>query len=108
MNQERSRIQKEVIFRTPVLLGNQDIQEVYESKKVKYLRDAVLHDGQVPVICNELPTGIIIDLPTEKLEEYAAQYLQWLHLDSDELLVDGLHKYILSTRTPNNPDKLSL
>ena len=75
---------KEVVFRTPIMLGT-DIPEGYsECQKVVYKKDSLLHDQDVPQICQSLENGIVIDLPTTNITDYIERFLTWLPLSSDE------------------------
>ena len=101
-------LMKEVVFRTPVMLGT-DIPEGYsECQKVKYKKDSLLHDQGVPQICRGLENGIVIDLPTTNISDYITRFLAWLPLSSDEQLVDHLHKIIMSSRPEQRIEEQSL
>ena len=92
------RSMKEVVFRTPVLLGI-DIPEGFsECEQVNYQKDTLLHELQVPQVCDRLENGIVIDLPTTNIPDYINRFLAWLPLSSDEQLVDHLHRIIMSSR----------
>ena len=92
-----AQAKKDVIFRTPVILGVEDIQSHYDKRKIVYKKDALLHESAVPEVCQHLPVSMVIDLPTENVSQYIDQFLLWLHLLPDEQLVDRLQQYIVNT-----------
>ena len=101
-------LMKEVVFRTPIMLGT-DIPEGYsECQKVVYKKDSLLHDQDVPQICQSLENGIVIDLPTTNISDYITRFLAWLPLSSDEQLVDHLHRIIMSSKPEQRIEDQSL
>ena len=43
---------KEVVFRTPVLIGVVGLQPFYESQKVRYTKGSLLNDQTTPASCS--------------------------------------------------------
>lgn len=82
---------KEVVFRTPVILGSHGIPVAFEGQLVKYRKGALLHEDTVPAQCDSLPRGMVIDLPLTDIAAYYHKLLAWLPLQSDEELVQQLH-----------------
>ena len=99
---------KEVIFRTPVLIGVDFEVDTTRVQKVRYQKDSFLHENAVPQACQSLPNGIVIDLLTENINEYIEQFLGWLHVSSDAQLVDHMHQFIISTKPPKPIEGQSL
>jgi hypothetical protein len=63
--QNQPPIQKEVVLRTPVLLGISGHQLQYAPVKTKYLKERKLHEDTIPPICESLPLGMVVDLPND-------------------------------------------
>ena len=61
---------KEVIFRTPVIIGSTDLPSQYAAEKVRYRRGDLLHEETLPEVCRHLPNGMVIDIPVTNIEEY--------------------------------------
>ena len=95
---------KEVTFRTPVILGNSHIASRYDKDKIKYRKGDILHENSIPLVCESLHNGMIIDLPVENIEEYVNEFLRWLPLKRVEVLIDLLQTYLHSQkqRGPQN------
>ena len=89
---------KEVIFRTPVIIGSTDLQQHYAAEKVRYRKGDLLHDVTVPEVCQHLPYGMVIDIPVTSIEEYMHQFLSWLPIKSDEELLLLLHGILHESR----------
>lgn len=91
----KQRAQKEVTFITPVLLG-QNIPPGVGARTLNYNQGSLLETDQtvIPELIEWLPPGLIIEFPSEHIEEYARQFLRWLPLSSDQTLARSLMSVI--------------
>ena len=96
------------MFKTPVLLCGDDLISNFESKKVKYKKGELLHEMFIPPECSVLPNTIVIDLPITNIEAYITQFLAWLPLKSDEVLIDHLQELIRSSKQEKQTNRPSV
>lgn len=62
---------KEVVFVTPILLGQTNFPQIIDPRTVQYKRNECFDHEEVPAICSTLPLSMVIDLPDDNLDQYA-------------------------------------
>jgi hypothetical protein len=90
---------KEVTFVTPVLFKPWICDQISLNKKITYSKNALLHELKFPPQITTLDNCMIIDLPLEDIEKFINDYLQWLPLKSDSVLLSKLNSYLSSIST---------
>jgi len=89
--QLRAGPEKEVVLRTPVMIGIKGLTPELNHTKLKYRKDHLLNDRSVPPLPPTLKNTMVIRMPVEGIDEYFDENLKaWLPLRSDEELVEGL------------------
>lgn len=64
--------------------------DVIESTKLSYNTSKKLHRFWTPKQCNSIVGGLVIELPTENLEERLAELIELEQVKPDEELVEYL------------------
>ena len=77
-------VEKKVIFRTPILLGNHWMQQEFSSQQIKYRTGVPLNEQEIPAVVQKLqvPT-YLIDLPLTQIDLYLRLHHSWLTLRND-------------------------
>ena len=84
---------KEVILRTPVIIGTEQFPLTMTSTVTKYRKGALLNER--PPNNDQGPRTMAIRMPQQHITEYVRDHLQWLPLLADEDLVDRLEDLLL-------------
>jgi len=90
---ESSEREKEVLLRTPVMIGTDQVPPVMNTEPVRYRKNQVL--GPRTLTQAGISTAMAIRMPHVGIIEYVQEHLQWLPLHSDEELVDRLEDRLL-------------
>ena len=78
---------REVTFVTPVLFMPWVCNQMALYRKITYSKNALLHLPNFPPQIATLGNCMVIDLPLEGIEQFINDYLHWLPLKPDEMLL---------------------
>ena len=67
-----------------------------------------MHQDHVPEICQRLKPGMVIDLPEERIEQYAFKLLHWMNLPEDTELIENLRPYLQNLTSTSRMTGLDL
>ena len=94
---------KEVLLRTPVMIGVARLTDQLNTTRVRYVRGGFLNDQSVPPLSPFLRNAMAIRMPVEDIDTYYEEHLRpWLPLRSDEQLIEELHRHLQGKLVPDD------
>ena len=90
------------MFLTPVIFGTTNIPASYSIKSKQYAKGEILHKPISKSAYSSLPNGMQIDLPLTETDAFIKEHLNWLPKTDDEILVNGLLRYLKANSSMSN------